>query len=213
MHVASPARSGRCAKEPTASASGRAERARAFEALSGEIRRCTRCPLARSRTHAVVYRGSLAPRVVFVGEAPGATEDREGLPFVGRSGRLLDRSIAGLGPQLGEYGLLNVLKCRPPANRFDREAAATCRPYLDRQLELLAPRVLVPLGAIAWRALVPDGGPILRAAGTPIRLGTRWAFPLLHPAAALRASRWRERWERDLLAFGRWLAETPVEML
>jgi uracil-DNA glycosylase len=192
---------------------GPAARARAFAALSEEIRLCTRCSLSQSRIHAVVYRGSLTPRVVFVGEAPGASEDREGVPFVGRSGRLLDRSIERLGPRLGAYGVLNVLKCRPPANRFDRAAAETCRPYLDRQLELLAPRVLVPLGAKAWSALVPDGGPILTAAGAPVRIRQRWAFPLLHPAAALRATRWRERWDRDLLALGRWLDERPVEML
>lgn len=193
--------------------SGPAERAGAFADLSEEIRRCTRCPLSQSRTHAVVYRGSLAPRIVFVGEAPGAAEDREGVPFVGRSGRFLDRAIEGLGPRLGEYGILNLLKCRPPANRFDRKAAAVCRPFLDRQLELLAPRALVPLGANAWRSLVPDGGPILAAAGRAFRLGPGWAFPLLHPAAALRATRWRERWEHDLLALARWLERAPFEML
>lgn len=161
----------------------------------------------------MVYRGSLAPHAVFVGEAPGAAEDRAGVPFVGRSGRLLDRAIENLGPRLGEYGVLNILKCRPPANRFDRNAAAVCRPFLDRQLELLAPRVLVPLGSNAWHALVPGAGPILAAAGRPVPFGPGWAFPLLHPAAALRATRWRERWERDLLALARWLDGAPFEML
>ena len=185
----------------------RGSRTRAFRALSEEIRGCTLCPLAQGRTQAVVYRGSLRPNVVFVGEAPGAEEDRQGIPFVGRSGRLLDRAIADLGPALGEYGVLNVIKCRPPRNRFDPRAARACRPYLDRQLDLLRPRVLVPLGARAWTALAPRAPPILQAAGSPRPGPDAWLFPLIHPAAALRSRRWHERWDRDVLALGGWLAQ------
>jgi uracil-DNA glycosylase len=194
-------------------ARGERERRRAFERLSEEIRRCTLCPLSRSRSHAVVYRGSLEPRVVFVGEAPGAEEDRQGIPFVGRSGRLLDRAIEELGPPLGEYGILNLIKCRPPANRFDPSAARTCRPYLDRQLGLLRPRALVPLGARAWGALVPHAPPILSVAGAPQLGPGGWMFPLLHPAAALRSRAWRARWDRDVRALGAWLGTSALEML
>jgi uracil-DNA glycosylase len=176
-----------------------------FERLSEQIRRCTLCPLAQERTHAVVYRGSLAPRLVFVGEAPGAEEDRLGVPFVGRSGRLLDGAIESLGPRLGEFGVLNVLKCRPPGNRFDPRAARTCRPYLDRQLRLLGPRALVPLGNHALGTLDPTAPPILTAAGAPREAGVGWLFPLIHPAAALRSRRLRERWEHDVRALGSWL--------
>jgi uracil-DNA glycosylase len=205
---------GRALEAPAPRGPGGARaRREALEALAREVRACTLCPLSQSRTHAVVYRGSLRPRVVFVGEAPGAAEDRAGVPFVGRSGRLLDRALAGLGAAVGEYGVLNVLKCRPPANRFDRSAAATCRPYLDRQLALLRPRLLVPLGAKAWAALAPGGPPILQAAGAPYRTALGWLFPLIHPAAALRSTRRRERWERDVGALGRWLGGPAVEML
>ena len=180
-----------------------------WERLSKEIRACRRCPLGRQRTHAVVYRGSLTPRVVFVGEAPGAEEDRQGIPFVGRSGRRLDAAIRTLGLGAREYGVLNVLKCRPPANRFDRKAARTCRPFLDRQLSLLRPALLVTLGAHALRAIDPDAPPVLTAAGR-LRAGADPPlFPLIHPAAALRSRRWSDRWDRDLAALGEWLRTEP----
>lgn len=153
----------------------------------------------------MVYRGGLSPLVVFVGEAPGATEDREGLPFVGRSGRRLDGAIerAALAPE--EVGVLNLIKCRPPANRFDRAAARTCRPFLDRQLDLLRPRGLVTLGAHALRALDPTAPPVLRAAGEARPIGRGTLFPMIHPAAAMRSRRLAERWVHDVDALARWI--------
>lgn len=185
---------------------GAASRRVAFERLAAEIRSCTRCPLSRGRTQAVVYRGSLAPSTVFVGEAPGAEEDRQGVPFVGRSGRLLDAAIARLGPALGPFGVLNLLKCRPPENRFDPAAARSCRPYLDRQLELLGPTLLISLGARALSSLAPEAPPVLGCAGAARRRGDGWLFPLVHPAAALRARRFRDRWDHDLSELAAWLA-------
>ncbi len=155
----------------------------------------------------MVYRGSLAPKIVFVGEAPGAAEDRTGLPFVGRSGRRLDAAVAGLGLGPGDWGVLNLLKCRPPHNRFDPAAARTCRPYLDRQLALLRPALLVPLGARALHALDPEAPGILVAAGTLRAHRVPPIFPLLHPAAALRSRRWSERWDRDVAMLGRCWAD------
>jgi uracil-DNA glycosylase len=181
-----------------------------WEELSQTIRVCRLCSLGATRTQAVVYRGGLAPRVVFVGEAPGAEEDRTGLPFVGRSGRELDRAVASLGLSSEEFGVLNLLKCRPPANRFDSSAAETCRPYLDRQLALLRPAVIVTLGARALHAIDPAAPPMLAAAGHPRGEGGIPHFPLIHPAAALRSRRMRERWESDVRTFGRWLAERPA---
>ncbi|HKN07254.1 MAG TPA: uracil-DNA glycosylase [Thermoplasmata archaeon] len=178
--------------------------------LSRTIRACQLCPLGAVRTQAVVYRGGPAPRVVFIGEAPGAEEDRTGLPFVGRSGRELDRAVGAIGLPSEEYGVLNVLKCRPPANRFDPSAARTCRPYLDRQLELLRPDVIVTLGARALRTIDPTAPPMLEAAGRPRTHGGISHFPLIHPAAALRSRRLRERWEHDVQSLGRWLAERPA---
>jgi uracil-DNA glycosylase len=181
-----------------------------WDALEREIRGCTNCSLHAHRTNAVIYRGSATPRVVFVGEAPGATEDRWGLPFVGRSGKRLDTAIleAGLGPE--EFGILNLIKCRPPQNRFDRVAATTCRPYLDRQLELLHPPILVSLGAQALRSLDPGAPRVLLAAGHPRRLNGRFLFPLVHPAAALRSRAMAERWRTDVVALRAWLDRSSV---
>ena len=187
-------------------------RPRAWAELSEEIRSCRRCPLGSHRTNAVVYRGSLTPRVVFVGEAPGAEEDRTGLPFVGRAGRRLDDATHRLGLEDDEFGVLNVLKCRPPGNRFDRAAATTCRPFLDRQLALLRPAAVVTLGASALRALDPGAPPILTAAGRPRPSGDPPLFPLVHPAA-LRSHRLYRRWDDDLRALGTWLAERPSKRL
>jgi uracil-DNA glycosylase family 4 len=146
----------------------------------------------------VVYRGGGHPRVVFVGEAPGAEEDRQGLPFVGRSGKRLDEGIGRLGLAGDDLGIVNLLKCRPPANVFSRSAAATCRPYLDRQLELLRPEVLVPLGAHALAALDPDAPRITEAAGVTRTRGRWTLFPLLHPAATFRSRKNLARWDDDL---------------
>jgi uracil-DNA glycosylase len=146
----------------------------------------------------VVYRGGPRPRVLFVGEAPGAEEDAAGEPFVGRSGRRLDRAIAALGLEEGEFGIMNVIKCRPPKNRFLPLAARTCRPFLDRQLALLRPEVIVTLGAHALRAFDPTAPPVTEAAGRPRRWGSTRLIPLLHPAAAMHAPRYRARWDDDV---------------
>jgi uracil-DNA glycosylase family 4 len=169
-----------------------------WQQLSDEIRSCTRCPLHRTRTQAVVYRGGPNPALVFVGEAPGAEEDRLGRPFVGRSGRLLDESVGVLGVAPGSVGMINLLKCRPPKNVFVERSVATCRPFLDRQLSLLSPSLVVPLGAHALDALDPSAPRITDAAGRARTAGAWQLFPLLHPAAALRSRRNLERWREDV---------------
>jgi DNA polymerase len=156
----------------------------------------------------VIYRGSSTPRIVFVGEAPGVREDQVGLPFVGRSGQRLDAAIGELGIRPDEYGVLNLVKCHPPGNRFDPAAARTCRPYLDRQLELLRPSLLVPLGANALRALDPAAPPILKAAGCARRNLGRDMFPLVHPAAAMRSRLLALRWRSDVEALADWLGRS-----
>ncbi len=183
------------------------ERVREWEALAAEIRACRRCALSATRIQAVVYRGSLVPRVVFVGEAPGAEEDRTGLPFVGRAGQRLDAAIDRMGLRPSEFGVLNLIKCRPPQNRFDRTAATACRPFLDRQLALLRPRVLVPLGAWALGTLDPAAPPVLRAAGALRPGGPPDVFPLIHPSA-VRSRRLAERWSLDVDRLTEWLSRS-----
>ena len=163
-----------------------------------DVSGCTRCALATTRSHVVIYRGSLRPRLLFVGEAPGAEEDRAGIPFVGRAGRKLDEAIAQLPVPPDGFGIVNLLKCRPPANRFDRAAEKVCRPFLDRQMALLRPQLFVTLGAHAFRTFVgPDRG-LMEAAGATVQVDGRTIFPLIHPAATFRSTRFARRWDHDV---------------
>jgi uracil-DNA glycosylase family 4 len=176
--------------------------------LAQRIATCTRCPLHATRTRVVVYRGAPRPRVLFVGEAPGRDEDLAGVPFVGAAGRRLDRAVAGLGLSELDWGVLNLLKCRPPENRFDPEAAVTCRPHLEDQLALLQPWCLVTLGRHPLAAFDPTAPKITEAAGIVRSWNGHPLFPLLHPAAALHAPRLRERWDSDLRKLGEYLASS-----
>jgi uracil-DNA glycosylase len=174
--------------------------AAAWRTLSARITACTACEeLAATRTSVVV--GVLPPAgaadLVLVGEAPGADEDAAGLPFVGRSGRLLDRLLGEAGVDRGEVAVLNVLKCRPPGNRAPRVAEVTrCRPWLRQQLLLVDARVIVALGSTAVRWFLGPGARLTElrggTAGVPWPDGGRGdggpvlVFPTYHPSAALR---------------------------
>lgn len=194
-------------------AAARGTGSRAWAQLSAEIRRCTACPLSLTRRQAVVYRGAEHPRVVFIGEAPGAEEDRVGQPFVGRAGRRLDAAIAQLGLREPDVGIVNVVKCRPPGNRFVRRAAEACHPFLVRQLRLLHPDLIVTLGAHALEALDPGAPKITECAGSLRAAGALPLVPLLHPAAALHAPRLRARWESDLVRLQRHLGSRSLGAL
>ena len=165
--------------------------------LNREIDRCRRCPLGNLRTHTVTHRGSLRPRVLFVGEAPGASEDRQGIPFVGAAGKRLDQLVSRLGLLESEFAVVNVIKCRPPGNKLIPVAVEACRPFLARQVEFLQPIMIVPLGVAALRAFRPDLLPITRTAGRRFRWRGLLLFPMVHPAATARSSAYLRRWERD----------------
>ncbi len=175
----------------------------AWGQLARRIGACRACPLGYLREHPVVYRGAEHPCVVLVGEAPGAEEDRTGLPFVGRAGRRLEEALREAGLPPSQLGMVNLIKCRPPENRFDRAAEAACRPFLDRQLRLLGPRLLVPLGAHALRALAPDAPRITECSGHLLPGSAPPVFPMLHPAAPLHNPRLRERWSEEVRSLGR----------
>jgi DNA polymerase len=171
-----------------------AERRAALEAIAVEVRACTRCRLAQTRTHAVPGEGHPDTEVVFVGEGPGQTEDQQGRPFVGRAGDLLVRLLATLGWRRQEVFITNIVKCRPPGNRDpEPDEIAACAPYLMRQLEVLDPAVVVTLGRFSMAHFRP-GERITQIHGTaapsPDATGTRDAlvYALYHPAAALRSS-------------------------
>lgn len=160
-----------------------------LELLIEESAGCTRCKLAGlGRTQVVVSRGDPASDLMFVGEAPGAEEDKQGQPFVGRSGQLLDRLVLEeVGLERNGFFVMNVVMCRPPGNR-DPEAdeIAACRPWFDRKLEVASPRVIVTLGNFSTKLLLgtTDGITKVRGRSYPFRDAT--LIPTFHPAAILR---------------------------
>ncbi|MBQ3865272.1 MAG: uracil-DNA glycosylase, partial [Clostridia bacterium] len=134
------------------------EKEEKLSAIRESVENCRQCGLCRTRTNTVFGRGSADGRVLFVGEAPGENEDRQGLPFVGAAGMLLDRYIQYAGIPENDYYIANILKCRPPHNRDPLpEEEDACLPFLRQQLSVLQPRILVCLGRIsAMRIISPD---------------------------------------------------------
>jgi len=159
-----------------------------FEVLEETALGCTACGLCEGRTQVVFGVGDPHADLMFVGEGPGAEEDRQGVPFVGRAGQLLTRLIADIGLSRDEVYIANVVKCRPPNNRDPNPVEIdACRPYLEAQLEFIAPRVVVTLGNFATKLLMPTKEGITKVRGRtyPWRRETT-LVPTLHPAAVLR---------------------------
>jgi len=165
-----------------------------LERIAEQVKKCCKCELASTRTNAVPGEGNPHARIVFVGEGPGAEEDAQGRPFVGRAGRLLDKMIAGMGLKRQDVFICNVLKCQPPGNRDPRpEEIISCLPYLQRQIELINPEIIVALGAHAARTLLKNNKSIGQLRGhfheyyagigrPPIKLMATY-----HPAYLLRS--------------------------
>jgi DNA polymerase len=152
-----------------------------------DLGECTRCRLSKARKQIVFGEGNPNARVVFVGEGPGADEDRSGRPFVGRAGQLLDKMIQSVGWKREDVYICNVVKCRPPGNRNpELDEVATCRPFLERQLRAIRPRVIVTLGKPAATTLLGRNVAITRERG----IWGEWEgiplMPTLHPAYVLR---------------------------
>jgi uracil-DNA glycosylase family 4 len=138
-----------------------ARQAEELKKIAEEVHRCRQCGLGSLRTNAVPGEGHAAARILFVGEAPGADEDAQGRPFVGRAGQLLDKVINACGLKRDEVFIANILKCRPPENRDPRpEEIISCLPYLQRQIEIIEPEIIVALGAHAARTLLNTNKPI-----------------------------------------------------
>ncbi len=166
-----------------------------MEEVEERIRRCTRCPLHLTRTNPVPGEGGFRKGVMFVGEAPGRNEDLEGRPFVGKAGKLLDELLLSIGLTREDVYITNVLKCRPPGNRDpEPDEITACSPYLEEQIRLLSPRLIVTLGRFAWawtcerfgipyRKLTEARG---RLYSSSTLYGVVRVFPTFHPAAALR---------------------------
>jgi uracil-DNA glycosylase len=159
-----------------------------LEAVAAEADGCTRCRLHQSRTQVVFGQGDPHADLMFVGEAPGFHEDRQGLPFVGPSGQLLNRLLEGIGLRRQDVYVANVVKSRPPGNRDPLpDEIAACRPWLDAQIRLVDPKVVVTLGNFAARTLLETTTGISRLRGRTYPFQGRVLLPTFHPAAALHA--------------------------
>ncbi|MBX3084369.1 MAG: uracil-DNA glycosylase [Anaerolineae bacterium] len=164
------------------------QRTAALDAIAGEIRVCTKCPLHQGRTKAVPGDGPYTADIMFIGEGPGFHEDQQGLPFVGASGRLLEEMLAVIGLNRKQVFITNVVKCRPPENRDPMpNEMGTCVPtYLNRQIELINPKVIVTLGRYSMGLFFPNAK-ISAIHGKPKWENNRAYLPMFHPAAVLRS--------------------------
>lgn len=176
-------------------------------AVAAAVAGCGACALAATRTKAVPGEGNGdAPEVMFIGEAPGADEDLQGRPFVGRAGQLLDKMIGAMGFRRGEVFIANILKCRPPGNRTPTpDEMSVCIPFLKKQIALVRPKTIVALGATAWKGLSGDpGASISRVRGLWQSFEGIPVMPTFHPAYLLRCpSAKRTAWDDLKLVLAR----------
>jgi DNA polymerase len=173
-----------------------------WPALRKAVAGCTRCPLHQSRTQTVFGVGDPEASWMIVGEAPGAEEDRRGEPFVGRAGKLLDEMLRAVGQERESVFIANILKCRPPNNRDpSAEESSSCRAYLERQIELVQPKIILAVGRVAAQLLLATDAPVGRLRGSRHVLGNTPLVVTYHPAYLLRSpSQKRKAWDDLCLA-------------
>lgn len=158
-----------------------------WDELEKECKACMKCGLGKTRTNIVIERGSRTASLMFIGEGPGEQEDRQGKPFVGAAGQLLDLLLSALKFKEDEYYICNIVKCRPPANRIPTdEEAESCLPLLRNQVSLIKPRIIVCLGATAMKYVIDKNSKISNIRGQWIERKGYWIMPTFHPAALLR---------------------------
>ena len=186
IHIVKEKGKSKKAKSPEAEDRRRGEKGD-LETLQKEVSSCGRCPLAETRTNVVFGEGHPRARLMFIGEAPGGDEDKQGRPFVGRAGQLLTKIIESIGLERKDVFIANILKCRPPNNRnpLPSEIAA-CSPYLIKQIELIRPEVICALGKFAAQTLLNSETPISRLRGTFYDFRGIKLMPTYHPAYLLR---------------------------
>jgi uracil-DNA glycosylase len=156
-----------------------------LERVAAEVMGCPLCKLARTRKNAVPGEGQLAAKIMFIGEAPGSSEDEKGRPFVGAAGRILDNLLKKVGIERSQVFITNIVKCRPPNNRVpEADEVAACKPYLDRQIALIKPKVICILGKTAYSSLL-GGSSITASRGKMVERAGQKYFLTFHPAAAI----------------------------
>ena len=191
-------------------------RRQALVEVYNEASVCERCALSETRNRVVFGSGNADADLMFVGEAPGAEEDRQGLPFVGRAGGLLTELLEGIGMKRKDVFINNVLMCRPPGNRDPQpEEIDSCRPWLEQRIGLIQPRVICTLGNFATKLLTANQTGITKVHGVPQQhlIGGRFAYllPLFHPAAGLRTPRVAEQLREDFRQIPDLLAQPVPE--
>jgi DNA polymerase len=184
------------------------ERQQALDAIAAEVAACTQCPLhAAGRTRTVPGDGAINADIMFIGEAPGFHEDKQGLPFVGASGKYLEELLASIGLKRQDVFIANVVKCRPPENRDPQPIEIdACKAYLDRQIEIIDPVIIATLGRFSMARYFPDGK-ITKIHGQPKYESGRIYYPLFHPAAALRNANLKPVMEADFKRMTELIAE------
>ena len=180
--------------------------------LCNQVLGCTRCPLHKGRARAVPGEGPENASIMFIGEAPGFHEDRSGRPFVGAAGQFLEQLLDSIGMKRDDVYIANVIKCRPPGNRDPQpDEIEACRPFLDRQIELLKPKIVITLGRFSMARYFPEAK-ISQVHGRPKQIGGVIYYPMYHPAAALHQPALRTAIEEDMKKIPGLLAEmTPVQ--
>jgi uracil-DNA glycosylase family 4 len=174
--------------------------------LYEEIANCQRCILSQARKNAVPGEGPEDADIVFIGEGPGFHEDQQGRPFVGAAGQFLDELLESIGLRRDDVYICNVIKCRPPGNRDPLpEEVEACKPHLDRQIEIISPRMIVTLGRFSMERYFP-GTKISQIHGQARKLQGIIYYPMYHPAAALHQPRWRPVVQEDMLRIPELLA-------
>ncbi len=182
-----------------------------LQMIRAEIGDCTRCRLHKGRTHLVFGVGNPNAALMFVGEGPGADEDLQGEPFVGRAGQLLTRMIEAMGLTRSDVYIANCVKCRPPGNRNpEPDEIATCIPFLKKQIEAINPRVIVCLGKFAAQTLLQTEIPITKLRGDFFDYGCTKIMPTYHPAFLLRNPNMKRAVWEDLKKVMSYLGLTPT---
>lgn len=157
-----------------------------MEEITGDIKTCTQCPLHKTKTNYVPGEGSIRPDVMFIGEGPGETEDKSGRPFVGKAGQLLEKVIGKMGYSRESVFIGNIVKCRPPGNRDPEPGeVAACLPFLERQIKLLKPKVIVCLGRVAMNNLLGETYSIMKMRGKLMEFQGIPVIPTFHPSYIL----------------------------
>ena len=170
-----------------------------WEELVKSCKNCNKCKLCNTRTNVVIEDGSRNAKIMLIGEGPGADEDAKGIPFVGRAGKLMNMAFEGLGIKREELYIANIVKCRPPSNRDpEKEEAEACREYLDSQIKMVNPKIIVLLGRIALKNILGDEYSITKDRGKWIEKDGIMYMPTFHPAALLRDDEKKISFWKDL---------------